>query len=344
MAPGAVCPQGHTSASTDYCDTCGSPMSSSGAPSPAPTAAASAPESKPVGVVCPNCSVMNSPGALFCEACGYDYTTGTMPRPAEGSVLDLDSPLPSSDDAADAGPTAGDAPPPTVEAPEKVLPPPTPSANQRSDSGEATPSLDIDAPAPSKPGSQQSPAAASATTTAGDDAKASAVSPPDDAGATPPSQGSTPGGSSRAEETETAEFDWVLEIWIDPEWFALQESPDPLPSPGLPDVIPLRKRSLLIGRPSRSRNINPDIDCEPDTGISRRQAELSSDGTRWFIEDLGSANGTFIADASGGLPQQPIPTGRKRELSSDERIYMGAWTRLVLRRATPEEKDVYAAV
>ncbi len=30
---------------------------------------------------CPNCGADNSVDALFCENCGYDFTTGTMPRP-----------------------------------------------------------------------------------------------------------------------------------------------------------------------------------------------------------------------------------------------------------------------
>jgi polyisoprenyl-teichoic acid--peptidoglycan teichoic acid transferase len=30
---------------------------------------------------CPNCEADNSVGALFCESCGYDFTTGAMPRP-----------------------------------------------------------------------------------------------------------------------------------------------------------------------------------------------------------------------------------------------------------------------
>lgn len=154
--------------------------------------------------------------------------------------------------------------------------------------------------------------------------------------------GEDPGGAVPAQEPESDSFDWVLEVWVDPEWYALQDSPDPMPSAGLPDIMPLRKSTLLIGRPSRSRNIHPDIDCEPDTGISRRQAQLTTDGTRWFIEDLGSANGTFVAEASGAMPTTPIQPGRRRELSGDERIYLGAWTRLVLRRATPEEQEAYA--
>ena len=36
-------------------------------------------------------------------------------------------------------------------------------------------------------------------------------------------------------------------VWIDPDWYAGQDSPDQLPSPGLPRVVGLRKRTLLIG-------------------------------------------------------------------------------------------------
>ncbi|WP_425308708.1 FHA domain-containing protein [Ammonicoccus fulvus] len=338
MVPPPVCPSGHTSESTDYCDICGSPMASAsaagGGSAPAPTPAAP----KPMGVVCPNCEVMNAPGALFCEACGYDYTTGTMPRPPEPSVLDLDTPLPDAP-AGDAAPSVS-----AVETPAPLpdsgsgTPAPEAGATGSPPASEADPAavasaaaaLDIDAPAP-----QSQPSAPSAPP-----APVSAVAPPAVAAPASTPSASAPGiGPDASGDT----FEWVLEIWIDPEWYALQESPDPMPSAGLPDIIPLRKRSLLIGRPSRSRNIHPDIDCEPDTGISRRQAQLSTDGTRWFLEDLGSANGTFVAEASQGMPTDPIPTGRRYELDGDERIYLGAWTRLVLRRATPEELEAYAS-
>ena len=42
--------------------------------------------------------------------------------------------------------------------------------------------------------------------------------------------------------------------------------------------------------------------------------------------------------ASGPLPVDPIAPGTRRELSEDDRVYVGAWTRLVVRRATPEEQ------
>ena len=104
----------------------------------------------------------------------------------------------------------------------------------------------------------------------------------------------------------------MAEVWIDPAWYEAQESPDPLPSPGLPTVVPLRGRSLLVGRTSQSRNIHPAIDCEADSGVSRRQAQLTTDGHRWWVEDLESANGTFV----GPGQRRRCPRTRSRSGSS----------------------------
>jgi hypothetical protein len=258
----SVCPAGHTSSSDDYCDVCGMPIDPS-AVDPAAPVAPSQPPSVPAspttaspgpqqgGQTCPHCGTPNVVDALFCEACGYDFTTGTMPRPVT-------------------------APSPT--------PPPGPLG-------------------------QDTEAAQPTTITPGD----------------------------------AAPFDWVVEIWIDPAWYDEQESPDPMPSPGLPVVVPLRDRSVLVGRTSASRNIHPEIDCETDSGVSRRQAQLTTDGTRWWVEDLESANGTFVGSAAGAVPEDPIPVGVKRELNPDDRVYVGAWTRLVIRGATDEEKATLIA-
>jgi pSer/pThr/pTyr-binding forkhead associated (FHA) protein len=135
----------------------------------------------------------------------------------------------------------------------------------------------------------------------------------------------------------------VAEIWIDPDWYSTQEAEDPCPSPGLPRVLPLAVRSVLVGRVSNSRNIHPEVDLSSDPGVSRRHAQLTTDGDRWFVEDLGSSNGTFVAEASGPLPKEPIPVGPKTELGEDDRLYLGAWTRLVVRRATPDELAVAGA-
>jgi hypothetical protein len=210
---------------------------------------------------CPNCGTHHDAAALFCEACGYDFTTGTMPRPpdaASPSSLHLDA--------------AGS--PSTPQAPVAGQPP-------------------VAGPAPVAAQASVAPALA---------------------------------------------LDWVAEVWVDPDWYAAQESDDPCPSPGLPEVVPLRLQSLLIGRPSTSRNIHPDIDLTGDPGVSRRQAQLTSDGSRWWVEDLQSSNGTYVGSASGPLPTAPVPPGQRRELAEGDRVYVGAWTRLVVRHATPEEQ------
>jgi len=243
----AVCPAGHSSLAQDYCDVCGLPIDSAVAPATAaPTISAS---QQPGRQACPNCGADNSIDALFCENCGYDFTTGTMPR--------------------------------------SLVTPATP----------ATPS-------------------------------------PNQSPQTPTSLVPAFGNGSQPLET----LDWVAEVWIDPAWYEAQQSPDPMPSSGLPVVVPLRSRSILVGRTSRSRNIHPQIDCEPDSGVSRRQTQLTTDGSRWRVEDLDSANGTFVAAATDPIPNNPIPVGVKQELDSDDRIYVGAWTRIVIRRATDDER------
>ncbi len=262
----AVCPNGHPSGADDFCDTCGAKIDLDNQPEPVAAAASAsagggstaaatggstseAAEAAPAQQVCPNCSTPNTPDALFCEACGYDFTTGALPRGA--------SPKPdgASPDGAAAGATAASG-------------------------GPIAPAIPLE---------------------------------------------------------------WVAEVWVDPDWYAVQEADEPMPSPGLPAVVGLTTRSLLIGRVSPSRNIHPDIDCTSDTGVSRRHAQLTTDGQRWFVEDLGSSNGTFVAPASGPLPEEPIPVGPRTELDDDDRIYVGAWTRIVVRAATDDEKAATTA-
>jgi hypothetical protein len=157
------------------------------------------------------------------------------------------------------------------------------------------------------------------------------VSPGGPAPAAGPTGGDSAGGG--ADQTH-----WVAELWVDPDWYAVQDSDEPCPSAGAPVVVPLRGRSVLVGRPSASRNIRPEVDCGADTGVSRRHAQLTTDGQRWWVEDLQSANGTFLGAAGAPLPTVPITAGQRREVAGDERIYLGAWTRLVLRAATDEER------
>jgi FHA domain-containing protein/double zinc ribbon protein len=131
---------------------------------------------------------------------------------------------------------------------------------------------------------------------------------------------------------------WVAEVWVDPDWFTHQQAAGSCPTSGVPTVFPLRGAVQLIGRRSRSRSIKPEIDCSGDGAISHRHAELSMTGERWSVKDLGSTNGTYVGEP-GDYPDQQLPPQQRRELADDERIYLGAWTRIVVRRATDAEKD-----
>lgn len=66
---------------------------------------------------------------------------------------------------------------------------------------------------------------------------------------------------------------------------------------------------LLIGRKDNARGIYPDVDLGLDggydSGVSRRHAIISLDGVAYVLEDLGSANGTFVNGHRLG-PQAPV--------------------------------------
>jgi pSer/pThr/pTyr-binding forkhead associated (FHA) protein len=53
---------------------------------------------------------------------------------------------------------------------------------------------------------------------------------------------------------------------------------------------------LIIGR--AHRGCQPDVDLEPyqgsQAGVSRQHSRLLRQGDGWFVEDLGSTNGTFV--------------------------------------------------
>lgn len=61
-----MCPNGHASATADYCDQCGARIPA--AADDPDTAAATVPDP------CPDCGLPRAPADRFCEGCGYDFT------------------------------------------------------------------------------------------------------------------------------------------------------------------------------------------------------------------------------------------------------------------------------
>jgi hypothetical protein len=131
----SVCPNGHASVDRDRCSVCGAwiaepPVSSRGSrppiastptlvpnPSPLARSAATGPGGVPMGAggECSNCSSELDAGARFCEVCGYDPATGSLPSAPVAQPI-----LPPH-----LGPSA--SPTPGPGAPHQALMPTTPS-------------------------------------------------------------------------------------------------------------------------------------------------------------------------------------------------------------------------
>jgi hypothetical protein len=92
--------------------------------------------------------------------------------------------------------------------------------------------------------------------------------------------------------------------------------------------FPLGGREVRIGRRSRSRGLEPEIDLSgppEDPGVSHLHAVLlpQPDGT-WHLIDPGSANGTMVNGEPAGV-NVAVP------LAAGDRIHVGAWTVITLR-------------
>jgi len=133
---------------------------------------------------------------------------------------------------------------------------------------------------------------------------------------------------------------WRLLVSADRVYHARMEEqaePDSPPIP-FPAFCPERRFELppgqaLIGRRSRSRGIEPDVDLSgppADPAVSHAHALLIAqpDGT-WAVVDLESANGTFVGD-----DPDPIESNVPKPLRDGDVIHLGAWTSLTM-RATP---------
>jgi len=103
-----TCSQGHESGDPQWCDVCGERIGAAPAapaspavPDPvatgkAPVVGTAATAPSIAAVECPNCSASNDGASLFCEQCGYDFTTGQAPPEAPTAP---ESPAPAGEPA-----------------------------------------------------------------------------------------------------------------------------------------------------------------------------------------------------------------------------------------------------
>lgn len=256
-----TCPAGHLSNDPEWCDTCGARIGA------VPAAAPPSPPAVPVGgpsaaVRCPHCGVENPADNLFCEACGYDFTTGQAPP----DVV-LTGPPPASPPRS---PTAS----PPASAGGELIHPQVPEHAAQSGAEES-------------PGSVDGPG-------------------------------------------------WLVVVEVSPAWYALKGALADQPCPPVStSTVRLHHDVSLVGRTSQSRSIRPEIALDQDTGVSRRHAQFVRDGEHMTVIDLASTNGTYVAyDDEAPTEDTPaIEPSVARAIDDGDVVYVGAWTKLTLRRA-----------
>lgn len=131
---------------------------------------------------------------------------------------------------------------------------------------------------------------------------------------------------------------WVVVVEADRAMYETMQTENPDATVSFPDAAAGRRIELdgdvvLLGRRSDHAGVFPEIDLgsppHQDPGVSRRHATLhrQADGS-WSVRDEGSTNGTRVNDSA-----DPVPAGELVPLADGDRLYLGAFTRVTVRRA-----------
>ncbi|WP_436800520.1 FHA domain-containing protein [Streptomyces virginiae] len=334
-----TCPNGHQSASDDWCEVCGHRMGTPEGPPAVPSYGYGFPptagEPTAQAELCPQCRTPREAMAPFCEECRYNFLT----RSATSYASPTTDPGPSApgggtNAGAPAGPRPGSPPPPPVPAPgtyaqdhfeyqgsrpSRVNRPAEPL--QREDDWMLPPPAHEPLPAyqqaPQRQYQQQPPP------------------PPQreyqqeyrQQPQTPPYQPLPPQGGS-----------WTATIGPDRSYFmAMMQRSGPeatglnLPAYSPEQHLPLSGGQITIGRRRASTGESPDIDLSvppEDPGVSHQHAVLvQQPDMSWAVVDQNSTNGTTINGGEDPIqPYVPVP------LADGDRVHVGAWTTITIRR------------
>ncbi|MFF3324517.1 FHA domain-containing protein [Streptomyces sp. NPDC002889] len=152
-----------------------------------------------------------------------------------------------------------------------------------------------------------------------------------------PQQGQHP-GQPQQPQYPSAPAGWTAVIGPDREYFlAMMQRSGPeatglnLPAYSPEQHLPLTGSQITIGRRRHSTGESPDIDLSvppEDPGVSHQHAVLvqQPDGS-WAVVDQNSTNGTTLNGAEDPIqPYVPIP------LNDGDRVHVGAWTTITVRR------------
>ncbi|MFJ2631303.1 FHA domain-containing protein [Streptomyces sp. NPDC087422] len=321
------------------------------------------PDGQAAAEVCPQCGTPREGMALFCEECRFNFQTHTSttfvappappvppptasgfpPYPDYGSQRSRPSqvnrpaePLPSQSVTSGSGDFLLDPPSSQVKA---VGTGPAPVAE---------PEVSAEQPPAARPTPTEASAAPPASATrrpiegGGPEHAPSSPAPPPFQNPYLSGEQSGPSvspGSGHEPPAASAGTAWVAVIGADREYFTAMMARSGPDAEGLyfpafsPEIqLPLIGNQITIGRRRQSTGEAPDIDLSRppgDPGVSHQHAVLvqQPDGS-WAVVDQDSTNGTTVNLGEDAIrPYTPIP------LFEGDRVHVGAWTTITLRRA-----------
>ena len=279
----------------------------------------------PAQATCPSCNAAVQTDASFCGICGHDL------RNAATSSAGSDRPEASGDP--DSAPDSSMATQ-NFLVPEPSAPPTPVSVNNDSDIPDLVAPDPLVVPEPiSGLGSEETQSEATQS-----EEPSSAAEPTPDI----PSTISSFGTSSEAESEPAAGDPYATPSAATPAESATPAgSPSANPQTPAPPIaspatqlqmisarlrqvqtdtvieIPRQLSVVRIGKPNDQTPPDIDVSGFPDSEIvSRVHANLRVEGDTYFLEDVGSSNGTYI----NGLP---LPVGNRHRLRSGDRIAIG---------------------
>ncbi len=253
-------------------------------------------------IVCPNCNHQNPDGAVQCEACYTPLPTATTCPSCGASVqsdasfcgqcgFNLQSQAPTTEPEAVATPISAAASIPDIP----PLAPPEPLIALEPISGVVSPP-EFEPPLPVEPAMAAPDAALSAPSaplpSPGDIPAPQAIN----AGLPTPEPATNLNGSTQLQFNQAKLLHVQTNGTIE---------------------LPATLTTVHIGKPND--RLPPDIDVSgfPNSEIvSRVHAQLRIEGDVYYIEDIGSSNGTYVNN-------MPLPVGNRHRLRSGDRIALG---------------------
>ncbi|MDJ0379780.1 FHA domain-containing protein [Streptomyces sp. G-G2] len=350
-----TCPNGHQSVSDDWCEVCGHRMAPPAAPAGAPEAPVASSydygfpmaggEPTAQAELCPQCRTPREAMAPYCEECRFNFLTRTATSytPLAPNPATSPGPVPGHGAGPGHGPGPGGAtgaqPLPTGEAsyashdpyeyrdsrPSQVNRPA--EALQREDDWLLPPpAQEPQAPYYEPPAPQPDQYQGQQPDQYQGQQQGQQQNQP---------QGHGGGGQPYAEQGGA----WTATIGPDRSYFmAMMQRSGPeaaglnLPAYSPEQHLPLSGGQITIGRRRVSTGESPDVDLSvppEDPGVSHAHAVLvqQPDGS-WAVVDQNSTNGTYINMGEDPIqPYVPVP------LRDGDRVHVGAWTTVTVRRA-----------